>query len=179
MLERARGISSRRRCQLTWTTLTAPRKAADMSAIPRGFLFMPAFPSEEKKKEKKNVGSSVSHSWSGKRWQIPLCASSQVWWPPGEIAFRHQVTASLKIQRLIHIVAWKWSEVIKFGSRRSLIGWTPSVLLFAEAQLIPWLNTLISCVVEIRHKADLFFAHGSFFFLSFGWCKNHGNYRPS
>lgn len=121
-------------------------------------------PHLKRRKKKKNVGSSVSHSWSGKRWQIPLCASRQVWWTPGEIAFRHQVTASLKIRRLIHMVAWKWSEVIKFCSRWSLIGWTPSVLLFAEVQLIPWLNTLISCVVEIRHKADLFLAHGSFFF---------------
>lgn len=96
-----------------------------------------------KKKKTKNVGSSVSHSWSGKCWRMPHGASRKVWWPPrrdrisppGDGFPQDPATYS-------RIVAWKWSEVIKFGSRWSLVGWTPSVLLFAEAQLTPWFHAL-------------------------------------
>lgn len=73
VLEWVRGISQRPGCHVTRPTMTAPWKPADMS---RGFLFMPAFPSE------KIWGGSISHSWSGKRWRIPLGTLHQVWRPP-------------------------------------------------------------------------------------------------
>lgn len=44
-----RDFPQRQGCHVMWTTMTAPWKPADTSAIPRGFLFMPAFPSDWQK----------------------------------------------------------------------------------------------------------------------------------
>lgn len=54
------------------SSVKACRHVSQSQRIP----FHASFPLRE------NPGSSISHSWSGKRWQIPLCISRKVGWPP-------------------------------------------------------------------------------------------------
>lgn len=66
-------LSGRERhwCHVIWTAVTAPRKPTEMSVVPRGFLFMPAF--------EKTPGVALFHTaGSGKCWQTPVCVSRQV-----------------------------------------------------------------------------------------------------
>lgn len=72
-------LSGRERlwCHVIWSAATAPRKPTEMSVVPGGFLFMPAF-------EKTHRGSSISHSWEWKMLtDTGLCVPSGTTTPGG------------------------------------------------------------------------------------------------
>lgn len=61
----------RRWCHVIWSVVTAPREPTEMSVVPRGFLFMPAFG--------KTPGVALFHTaGSGKCWQMPVYVYRQV-----------------------------------------------------------------------------------------------------
>lgn len=102
------------RCHVIWTAVTAPRKPTEMSVIPRGFLFMPAF-------EKHTRGSSVSHSWQWKMLtDTRLCIPSGTT-PPGGSHFHHQVTAFCKSEPLFKASSMESCRIMTNANKLSTI----------------------------------------------------------
>lgn len=165
-------------------TLTAPWKPADMSAIPRRFLFMPTFPSGWRKIR---VAPFHTAAVENADRYPSVCISHQIWWPQQRpcrhdlLTFHNQVIPpDHVIQQLLQpqILTWKCSIAKTFSfkcvtslweacSWWSLIGWTPSVVLFTVTQFTPQLK---AHVLQWKwHTVDLFLACtrvGCFLFLS-------------